>query len=280
MNSFWKDDFIYFLQVVVANIKLQYKDYFFNKTIYMSLFVWPVILFLNAYYSYKPFSQEVLLERTGLSSYEQLYIYLLIGFVAMMFFWSLVQSAWQSAYRIRLAGTLELLYMSPANRFAALLGNAIASLLGSVWMLVILSGLTLAFYHKFIVIHLLTLCISLGLLLVLSVLWGVFLNSLFLVSRDGGFIYTILEAPMEIFSGVKIPFHLMPFWAKAIGMIFPLTYIITALRKSLLFGTDFSFLDQTFLLCLLICFILIVLTLLILHHGERHAKKTGSATLF
>lgn len=270
----------YFLQVVRCNIQLQYKNYFFNKSIYISLLVWPLILFINAYYSYKPFSTKALYQKTGLKSFDELYIFLFIGFLAMMFFWSLVQSAWQSAYAYRTAGTLELLYMTPANRIACLLGNAIASVIGSVWMLIVFAFIVFIVYLKHLMINTVSLAVGLVLLFILSICWGVFLNSLFLLSRDGGFLYTILEAPMEIFSGVKIPFNLMPLWAKGIGYIFPLTYIMTILRKSMLFNAGLSTLFPYIGICCIIALVLISTSIIVLNLGERSAKISGSATLF
>ena len=270
----------YFLQVVRCNVNMQYKNYFFNKSIYMSLLVWPLIMFINAYYSYKPFSTETLYLRIGLKSYEELYLFLFIGFVSMMFFWSLVQSAWQSAFMYRISGTLELLYMTPASRVACLLGNAIGSLVGSVWMLIVFAIIVFIVYSKFVFINIFSLVIGLIILFILSICWGVFLNSLFLLSRDGGFLYTILEAPMEIFSGVKLPFSLMPVWAKGIGLLFPLTYIITILRKSILFESSLKEIFPYIGICCIIALVLIVSSWFILSYGEKQAKITGSATLF
>lgn len=270
----------YFLQVVKCNIAMQYKNYFFDKSIYMSLLVWPLIMFINAYYSYKPFSTEALYLRIGLKSYEELYIFLFIGFVAMMFFWSLVQSAWQSSFMYRISGTLELLYMTPASRIACLLGNSIASLVGSILMLIVFAIIVFIVYSKFVFINILSLIIGLFILFILSICWGVFLNSLFLLSRDGGFLYTILEAPMEIFSGVKLPFSLMPLWAKCIGVLFPLTYTIIILRKSILFDTGIKELFPYMAICCIIAFMIIAASYFILSYGEKQAKITGSATLF
>lgn len=271
---------MYFLNVVKANIIMQYRNYFFNKSIYLSLLVWPLIMFINAYYSYIPFKQQVMLEKLGVSSYEEVYIFLFIGFVAMMFFWSLVQSAWQSAFAMRISGTLELLYMLPGSRFGALLGNSIASLIGSIWMIIVFTFGIFLFYKGNINLNITSTIISFLLLIFLALAWGVFLNSLFLICRDGGFIYTILESPMEIFSGVKIPFNLMPLWARMIGFIFPLTYIMAILRLAILHNTQPRNLVSYWLICIFIIVILTIAAYLFIIIGEKNAKKTGSATLF
>jgi len=106
------------------------------------------------------------------------------------------------------------------------------------------------------------------------------LNSLFLFSRDSGFLFTILQDPMEIFGGVKVPTTVFPLWAKAISYIFPLTYVIDAMRRVFLKGSSLYEIRAFILESILIILIMFVLTNLCLLLGERHAKKTGNMTLF
>jgi len=47
-----------FLKSVKAEIVKQHKNYFHSKMIYVSLFLWPIISFISAYYSFKPFNIE------------------------------------------------------------------------------------------------------------------------------------------------------------------------------------------------------------------------------
>lgn len=269
-----------FVRLVWANVIAQHKNYFFNKSIYLSLFIWPVIGFINIYYSYKPFNNTVLLRKIGLQHDGEIYLYLLIGFVAMRFFYTLIQSAWQSSYLLRMSGTLELIYMSPSNRMGMLIGNSIASLFGSVWMFIIFSVGMIAFYRDFLNVNILSAIFSIILLCILAVIWGVFLNSLFLLSRDSGFLFTIFQEPTEMFTGAKLPFMHMPMWAKAIGYLFPLTYVIIVLRKSLMYNTGISNLLQEYVICILIGVILMIVSYLMMRAGEKNAIKNGTATLF
>ncbi|MCT4599085.1 MAG: ABC transporter permease [Vallitalea sp.] len=269
-----------FIRLVYANVRLQHKNYFFNKTIYLSLFLWPVLGFINIYYSYKPFSNNILMKKIGLQHNEEIYLFLLIGFVAMKFFYSLIQSAWQSSYAIRISGTLELLYMSPSNRIAMLIGNSIASLFGSIWMFVVFSVGMLILFKDFLSINILSLILSILLLCILSIIWGVFLNSLFLMSRDSGFLFTIFGDPVEMFTGAKMPFEHMPIWAKGIGYIFPITYIIIVLRKSLMYNIRIEDMKYEYLICILMGIILLAISIVIMKIGEKRAMKNGTATLF
>ncbi|GKX31777.1 multidrug ABC transporter permease [Vallitalea longa] len=269
-----------FIRLVLANVRAQYKNYFFSKRIYLSLFIWPVIEFINIYYTYKPFNNDILLNKIGLKHDEEIYLYLLIGFVAMRFFYTLIQSAWQSSYLLRYSGALELIYMSPSSRMAMLIGNSIASLFGSVWMFIIFASGMIVIFKDFLQINILSALVSILLLCVLAVIWGVFLNSLFLLSRDSGFLYTIFQGPIDMFTGAKMPFSYMPLWAKIIGYIFPLTYIIIVLRKALMYDAGFVELLPDFIICSLIGTFLLIISHLMMKIGERNAMENGTATLF
>lgn len=269
-----------FIRVVLAGMHLQYKEYFFNKSIYLSLGIWPIIGFITTYYTYKPFSRITLLQKIGLNSEGDIYVFLLLGFTAMRCFYSFIQSAWQSSYSLRISGALELLYLSPANRLAVLLGNSIASLLGSIWIVFIFTIGTLIVFPKSLTISFIPLVFSVVLLFITAISWGVFLHSLFLYSRDSGFLFTIFQDPVEMFTGAKMPFDFMPLWARVIGSILPLTYVITVIRKLLMNGTAIYSLKAEIGLSLLISLILFFLAYIISKISEKNSNVNGTATLF
>ncbi len=269
-----------FIRVLLASMRLQHKDYFFKKSIYLSLAIWPIIGFITTYYSYKPFSRMTLLKRVGLNSEGDIYVFLLIGFIAMMCFYTFIQSAWQSSNSLRISGALELLYLSPASRMAVLLGNSMASLFGSMWIIIIFAIGTLLLFPESITFSIATFALSLLLLFVTATCWGVFLHSLFLSSRDSGFLYTIFQDPVQMFTGAKIPFEFMPLWAKVIGGGLPLTYVITVLRGFLMKGASIYDLRFEIGWSLLISGLLLIAAHFIAILSERNAKIHGSATLF
>lgn len=271
---------MYFFNTVLASMIAQYKNYFTSKSIYLSLFIWPLIMFFNTYFSYKVFPSSMLIEKVGLSTTEELYVFLIIGFTGLMFFWTSVQSAWINSMMMRQSGVLELIYLSPASRFGILLGNSISSLVGSVWMLVIFSIFSFLFFLDLTQINYFSLLISLVILLIMSISWGVFMNSLFMATRDGSLFFTIMETPMEIFSGVKIPYSSLPLWAKGIGSIFPLTYVIELLRNSIIYQSKLFDMSRTLFNTTVILIILTSFTISILIASEKKTKQDGSAILF
>lgn len=269
-----------FLNVVLASIRMQHKNYFFNKSIYVSLTLWPMLAFFTTYFSYQNFSKEAIFRAIGLSSPEEVFVYLLIGFMGMKAFYVLIQSAWQSAYTTRFTGTLELIYMSPSSQMAIMIGNAIASLLGSLWFLLVFFGGMMVLFKEITYKYGFSLLIGLIILLITAICWGVFLNSLFLSSRDSGFLYTVFQTPVEMFSGAQIPYGLMPMWAKFIGAGMPLTYMIQVLRKVGLYGESYVAVLTELFFALGLSVMLLILSYFILVMTKKKSRKNGSAVLF
>lgn len=268
-----------FFKVLKAEILKQHRSYFHNKTIYISLFLWPLLTFVSAYYGYKPFQVDKISKSVSYINENNLIVFMLAGYMCLIFFRTLVQSAWRFSSE-RIYGTLELIYLSPANRLAFILGNAISSSFESVWLFIMFGGAILMLKRQYFYINLPALISGLILMILLSVLWGMFLNSLFLFSRDSGFLYTILEEPMEIFAGIKVPTQVFPFWAKIISAIFPLTYSAEILRRALLGGESIYQLKNYFLVGILWVVLMLLVTVICLYEGEKHSKETGNMSLF
>ncbi len=243
----------YFLKVVWAEAVKQHRNYFNNWTIYISLFIWPLFSFLSAYYSYSAFDVD-----GTLISYingKNILVFLMLGYMAMSFFRSVVQSAWNFS-RERQSGTLEYIYLSTANRLAVLMGNALSSVFESAVVMLIFGLLIICSNRDSINVNTISLGIVLIIFIVMALLWGVFLNACFLYSRDTDFLFTILEEPMEIFAGVKVPIMIFPAWAKIISFIFPLTYVLEALRQVMLNDASVSSLSNILFACIGIIIVL------------------------
>jgi len=269
----------YFIKVLRAEMRKQHSNRFFGRSIYISLFVWPLLTFITAYYSYKPFRLDRITGGLDYVNESNLIIFVLMGYLCLIFFRCFVQSAWFFSTE-RTYGTLELVYMTPANRLAFIMGNAAASLFESVWLFVVFALGIFALNAPGFKVNMLCAAVGILLLLILSMLWGMLLNALFLFSRDSAFLFTILEEPMEIFAGIKVPTLVFPLWAKAIGAVFPLTYIAEMLRRIFLRGDGFTEIRGFVLISLLAGLIMLFATIICLRLGERYAKKTGNMALF
>ncbi|ROR27153.1 ABC-2 type transport system permease protein [Mobilisporobacter senegalensis] len=266
-----------FIKTLLAEIKKQHKNYFHSKIIYISLFLWPLLSFITTYYSFQTF--DLMKSNVIYITQGNVIIYLLIGYMVMSFFRSLVQSAWNFSFE-RVSGTLELIYLSPTNRAAVLLGNAVASLFESIIVMLVFSVFMLILKKEEINANVIPCVVLFLIIMVMASLWGMFLNSIFLFSRDSGFLFTILEEPMEIFSGVKVPTELFPVWAKVLSVIFPLTYAIEGTRRVLLLGSSLYDIRNLIFISLIIISILISSIMIIINKVEKHTRMTGNLTLF
>jgi ABC-2 type transport system permease protein len=266
-----------FIKAVKAEMVKQHKVYFHSKVIYVSLFIWPILSFVASYFSFKPFNINS--STVSYLNERNLLVFMLLGYICMSFFRSLIQSAWNFSFE-RVAGTLEYIYLSPVNRLAVILGNTLSSLFESVWVMVVFSISIFILNNKSLNINILAAIIVFILMIIMAVMWGMLLNALFLFSRDSAFLFTILEEPMEVFTGVKVPTVIFPLWAKVISFIFPLTYAIEAIRRVFLNGDDLNKVQGFIGISSFIIILMFLLINLCLILGEKHSKKTGNMTLF
>lgn len=266
-----------FFKVLTAEMIKQHKNYFHSRTIYMALFVWPVLSFITTCYSFRSF--DLTKSKVSYISSENMVIYLLIGYMCMNFFRSLVNSSHTFSYE-RIYGTLELIYLSPASRLAVLTGNTISSLFESSVVMAVFTAVMVVIEHPPLYFHPGAFLILALLTTGMAVSWGIFLNVMFLFSRDNDFLYTVLEEPMESFAGVKVPFSLYPMWAKGIGGIFPLTYALEAVRRVLLSGSTLYEVRWYLWAGVAIIIALTGAALKLLKKAEHHIRITGNMNCF
>ncbi|ACL21336.1 ABC-2 type transporter [Desulfitobacterium hafniense DCB-2] len=267
------------IQVLGAEMKKSHRLNFHSSLIYFSLLVWPAITYVSAYYSFKPFDLGEYSPLNRFLSAENIGLFLLTGYLGYIFFWSLVQSAWQMSFE-RYAGTIELIFLSPVSRLGVIYGRAAADLLAGVWLFstfaflaaVLVGGVQIAGWWS-VPLGLLVLAVS-------AVIWGGFLNVIFLFSRDSGFLYTILDEPMLIFSGVRIPVAALPCWGKLIALVFPLTYVLAILRDLVIEGYGFTQILPSLGVLLAVLAVLFLFSSRLVILAEKHALKTGNLNLF
>lgn len=191
------------LTVIIGEIKKQKRNYFNSLVTYISLLVWPLLTLIMTWMSYKNYSIDVLSD-AGILSLKELLVFLLTGFLEYNCFWLMVQSAFFMRNE-RENGTLEIVFLTPAPRMAIIYGRAMGALYQALW-LAVMYGVILYFILD---TALLTFVIMLGLTFLITIfsaiIWGGFMNAIFLSSRDADFWFDIADEPMKLFSGVNIP---------------------------------------------------------------------------
>lgn len=260
------------LLVMKAEIEKQKQHDYHSPFVYFSLFVWPVLGFFEVYYTYKPFAVT---GYGGILDSRELLAFLGTGFMAYTCFWSMVQNAWSMADQERKGGTLEIAFLSPANRLAMSYGKALGALLQEVWMFCCFCIFILIYTGTLGLKNILLMPVLFLLLIVSSTVWGGMLNTIFLFSRDASIVMDIFDTPMTLFSGTRVPVSCFPQWAKLISMVFPLTYCLGIIRFALdIQGAGDGWLEELLGLLLCLC-VMITVTILLVRRAEQHNRETG-----
>ena len=258
------------LLVMKAEIKKQQQNDYHSYFVYFSLLVWPILGFWEIYYTYRPF------EAQG----RELLAFLGTGFMAYTCFWSMVQNAWSMSNQERKNGTLEIAFLTPANRLAMVYGKALGALLQEVWMFCCFCIFVLFYTKTLRWDNLALLPLFLMLLLAASTVGGGMLNAVFLFSRDASILMDLFDAPMTLFAGTRIPVSCFPQWAKVISLFFPLTYCLNMIRFIL--GLQKQDNDVFVSLAgLIICLaVMLFITKYLLDKVEKHNRETGELQFY
>jgi ABC-2 type transport system permease protein len=270
-----------FFRAVFAEMWKQHRNYFHSPAVYVSLIVWPLLELITIYYMYVPFlnSGKADSAKSTIMGNLPLEIFLLVGFVGYSFFSNLIESAWRFTDE-RYQGTLEMILLTPVSRFSIILGNALSSLFESVWLVAVLFIGVLVMYPGKLVINIPLFLYGMILLVVSSVAWGTLLNSFFLITRDAGIVFVVLQEPTSFFSGVRFPVSLFSNWIRLLSYLIPLTYCLTILRSAVAESlSPIQLVWYTVALGALVV-LMFYLSRRILIIAENHAKTDGSLTLF
>ncbi|WP_155373725.1 ABC transporter permease [Catellatospora vulcania] len=269
------------LRVIGAEAFKQHRRIFGGPLVVFSMLIWPVLQLATTYYTMLP-----LLETPGIGQRwpvaaepVRLLAFLAAGAFAYMFYFSLVQSAWHFSFE-RISGTMELLFLSPASRFALVLANGTGALVQNTWLAGCFAVAAASASGSLHVAHPGMYAVAALALVIPAVVWGTFLNSLLLFSRDSAFLYTLLDDPLWFVAGVRLPLFAMPFAIKAIGLAFPLTSSLAVLRGALLDAESLSGVAGPLGLLGILCLLLVAGTAALLRIGEARAQRTGSMQLY
>lgn len=259
MNLFWQE------------AKKQHQNWFLTKGALCSLLIWPVLGFGSAYFAFLPFDLADG-ERLGFSSRAELLQFLMIGHFSMLMFWSLMQSAWQMGFE-RNDGTLETIFLSPVNKLTLMYARAASSVLQNVWMTFVFLLLAFIYWQAW---HWSTL-LALVVVFSTALCWGALLNVVFMFTRQAGLLFDICDDPMRLFAGTSLPVAIFPLWAKAISLLFPMSYALALTRDLITTQT----LDVALLLTMMgVNVVQIAFTAWLLSKAEAFVRKHGSYQLY
>ncbi|MGT2751193.1 ABC transporter permease [Streptococcus orisasini] len=258
-----------------AEIIKQRKNYQNSLSNIMSLIVWPIIIFFQTFYTYNSFDLSFL-RKFGIENQTDLLTFLITGTLVYNCFWSMVQSAFLLTFE-RQNGTLEAVFITPTSLTNFLLGRALGGILTNIGMF--LSFITILFVIVgSISVELIFSCLlSLIVIIISSTIWGAFINSLFLTSRDSNYLFTICDEPMRILSGTSIPVSAFPVIWRTVSFVFPSTYCLYMVR-GIFFKEHVSLDIWIGFIIILLC--LVIITTIISNEAYRRNKVTGKLFIY
>lgn len=264
-----------FSAVFTRNLRL----FLSYKIWWLTLIIWPLSLLAVNIYNFRAFGpdsaiQKVLSQNYGIQDFTGMVI---VGTIVYLLYNRMLWGAGVTIQSERWMGTIEPLFLTPANRLVIVLAAGASSVVeGSWWVLTVFLASWLFFGVQPLVVDWLGVVLSIVATIVALIALGVFFASFFILSRAADMLASGLQSPIRFLSGVTYPVAALPALLQGVAYAIPVTYGIQALRKSLLTGGDrFTILpDIAFLLIFAAFFMLLGHVMVKLM--EKRAKRTGS----
>lgn len=215
--------------------------------------------------------------KTGITDYMS---YLIIGFAFTSFIFSAAFGGSNAIRGEQEHGSAELVFLTPANKIAWLLGKMMGQIIFGVitFCLILFSGF-LVFPPRLQVqpnIPVALLSIMLTMLAMTS--FGFFYaGTCFLLKKEEE-LTQVLWPMVTFFSGLAFPVEVLPEWGRIISKMIPVTWGIEATRKALLLGAGIfdSSVLTAFALLILITVVFLPVGALLFSWLEKAAKKAGT----
>lgn len=112
---------------------------------------------------------------------------------------------------------------------------------------------------------------------------GLLISSLFVLTRKGGTISTILEYPLYVFSGALVPITMLPGWMQPLSYALGPSWGVDAMKYAALpihEGLAGMSIVSDVAICLLISFLMIVVSYFVMIYAERKVLEYGTATRY
>jgi ABC-2 type transport system permease protein len=245
----------------------------------IALFVWPVIFPLGYILTARALSGvdgsglAQFQANTGLSDY--------VGYIAIgttIWMWQNVV-LWNVGFSLRneqLRGTLESNWLSPAWRFAYLLGSTFPQLFA---MLLFLTVSALEYIFLFGVEFQGSLWLAI--LVILAAIPSIYglgfaFASLVITAKEANAFVFLVRGIVMIFCGITFPVSLLPAWMQSLAQWLPQTYTIHAMRSAALSNAGMDAISHDLLMMLLFGLFWLAAGYILFNWMERRARRTGA----
>jgi ABC-2 type transport system permease protein len=264
-----------FRAVLLRNVKL-FTSY---RAWIIATVVWPLPLLALNVYQYMAFGPQAEVSQT-LVQYGGIGM-IVVGTIVYLLYNRLLWGTGVSIQSERWMGTIEVLFLTPANKMLVLLASGVSSLLEASWWIVSIFFLGWSIFGvqpNIISWPAVLICLVSTMMALVSI--GVFFAGFFVLTRAADQLAAGLQAPIRFFSGVAFPVSALPQMLQYISYLIPVTYGIGALRKCVLLGQNLGGIWTDVALLWLMMAIFLILGQISLKIVQRQAKRKGTLYLF
>jgi len=227
---------------------------------------------------------------TGVSGYSQFFTsttgmtdylsFVIVGFAFQSFIMSTIFGGGHAIRGEQEHGTAELVFLTPANKVAWLLGKMLGNLIFSfiTFFFVILSGMLLFGFRPQAPPNVPTAILSILLSMLAMTAFGFMLAGVCFLAKREEELTQVFWPMLTFFCGLAFPIEILPQWGQIIAKMIPLTYGVDATRKALLLGvgvSDVTLLGQLGILCIQTV-ILLPIGAILFAKLEKAAKRSGT----
>lgn len=228
-------------QTLDAVIRRNLANWFSSKVSFISTILWPIPPIAIAIYQYLSVGQastirDILLRDFSISSLSGMII---VGNLVYLVYNRLLWETGASLVEEKWMGTLEALLVTTSSLRTVILGNCLSSVIEAAsWIAGVTMLTSLLFGMQLVVTDILGLAIAIVSSIIGLVALGIFFAGFFVASRIGDQLSVSLQAPIRFLSGVSFPVEALPQSVRLLAYLWPSTYAIIALRRSLLSGAS------------------------------------------
>jgi ABC-2 type transport system permease protein len=219
---------------------------------------------------------------SGIARYgKDFFSYIITGYAFFEYFQMLLRTFASSIQNEQITGSLEAMLSTQTSPYLCIFLSSLYSVLVSLMQLIVIFAAGVVFFgfsirdinvFSFFIIFSLSIAIFVG--------FGILSASFIIVLKKGDPISWVIAGTNFILGGAFFPVSIMPDVLQSIAVIMPATYMLDALRLTILQNYDLGMVSKQAFILLAISVVLVPLSLYTLSRAIRKAKKDGTLTQY
>jgi ABC-2 type transport system permease protein len=206
--------------------------------------------------------------------------FLLIGSFGNIIWFSTLWSSGFAIERARHEGTSAALFLSPASRPMVIVGYGLGALMMAIPAFAVVSVVAVLSGARFHLVDPLAAFLAFAGLVAGTLACGFALAGIFILSRRGNIIATLLQMPIYFLAGFVIPISRLPAWVQPFSNALPVTHAAIALRQTSLLGYTTAQAAPEILACFGVAAVYCIIGYFSIRRVEHVAKYSGQLDLY